>query len=63
MSPLEAAILSSRGMTAGDARPMAQLLDTPLKDLDVGAKRLVTASQRKEALVVVDASEWRSLMT
>lgn len=53
MSPLEAAILSSRGMMAGDSLPVSQLMDTPLVDLDRGAARLVTAIQRKEPLVVV----------
>lgn len=53
MSALEAAILSSRGMVAGDVLPIAQLMDTPLVDLERGARRLVTAIQRKEPLVVV----------
>jgi len=53
MSALEAAILSSRGMVAGDVLPIAQLMDTPLVDLERGAGRLVTAIQRKEPLVVV----------
>ncbi|WP_176089185.1 single-stranded-DNA-specific exonuclease RecJ [Achromobacter anxifer] len=53
LSPLEAAILSSRGMVAGDAVPVAQLMDRPMMDLERGAKRILAAIRKQEPIVVV----------
>lgn len=52
-TPLEAAVLSARGVSAGPQAGVAELVQRPLMDLERGARRIIRAIEKAERIVVV----------